>query len=788
MKTAALVFIAVFAASVPSALAAPLTDINQYADRCASELGAGTGAYMPLSLLPAPGNFSDTREVAVFWNRKLITFEETDPATAARSPGSGHWEFLFDGMPGAAGFPDGGNTVGRMTQARRSALKCDHWSHVNTQLDTCLGGARAGQRCRPGVAADCPGSTCTPMPTGCFPGQRILKTDVGTCSVSRARCTDAEPCAAGAGSCIDVVNWSAVFRRQAPPRPGQAAFDPFHPFFFNNFDVIAFKPDTGAACWFDTLFTGTLQVDNWWQAAPGTPAGVPRPGGKDTAKQTRAAAFWMTPAAIQHPARPVERCPVCHGNGPILVSRWINAGNVFRGPSDTEHEIAYWHPAKLFENPFFKTFGGAGATPAQQCGTGCHRAWSVSAETMPGGSLARDMTDEATSPLASHFRRQLDAAGNPLTRSCSGGALHGQACTADADCGGAGTCEAGQRAGILREMPHPFLGTPADWTANVQPRYDAMAACRRSCIGGARAARACSKDADCPGSTCRAPAAAACSGVAQATIPAFHGVQSPPPAGKRQLIQPPYVAEAVNFLRHMCVVAADGSETCRYEVQWRDPTAGESDYHAADKYYLASHAVANEAGQTPATARFCAGTTTEATAATTAVAGSNWAKNYVASGALASCRKTELRLCGGYAFDSAADANDARSPVDSRNDGDRERAALVTACANPIKVTRSGFRFHRATGRYAQTVTLKNESPGAVAGPITLLLFDLSANATLWGGGRTVAVVPAGTPHVSTAHSGLAAGTSVILQIEFTNPTHQGITYDARVRTGSGGL
>jgi hypothetical protein len=125
--------------------------------------------------------------------------------------------------------------------------------------------------------------------------------------------------------------------------------------------------------------------------------------------------------------------------------------------------------------------------------------------------------------------------------------------------------------------------------------------------------------------------------------------------------------------------------------------------------------------------------------------GSNWAMDYLANGLLAKCKKTELRLCGGYAIDSGAGANDAHSPVDSRNDGDAQRATLVTACANPIKIQRSGYRLNRATNRYAQTITLKNDSAQAAAGPITYLLFNLSANATLFGGNRTVVIIPAGT-------------------------------------------
>jgi hypothetical protein len=397
------------------------------------------------------------------------------------------------------------------------------------------------------------------------------------------------------------------------------------------------------------------------------------------------------------------------------------------------------------------------------------------------------MTAAATAGLGFNYRQQIDAGGAPFANACRGGPRVGQPCTADAECPG-GTCGAGQNAGILREMPHPFAGTPADWITNVQPRYNAMSACLRTCIAGARAGGACGKDADCPGSTCRPIVAAACSGVAQAVIPAFFGAQSAPPGGKRQLIQPPYVAENVTFGRGGCLLEADGSETCQYVIGWRDPTAGESDYHAADKYYVVGHAVPNEPGQTPMSSRFCATTNVEVSRSGVLQPGSNWAMDYLANGLLAKCKKTELRLCGGYAIDSGAGANDAHSPVDSRNDGDAQRATLVTACANPIKIQRSGYRLNRATNRYAQTITLKNDSAQAVAGPITYLLFNLSANATLFGGNRTVVIIPAGTPYVNVAHAGLAAGATLILQLEFTNPTNRGITYDARVRTGAGEL
>jgi len=809
-------FATAFASAV--ACAAPLDDVNQYADRCAAELGAGEGAYLPTGILPRPDDFSATQEIPVFWNQKRILFLETNPANGMPMPGTNNWEFVFDGLPGAVGYPDGGNTIGRIREANRGDLKCDYWSHVNKTNDACIGGARDGNVCdcpasscsavtgrclggansglRCAVANNCGGGTCrADVPTGCFPGQRAFQTDVGTCTgdITRSCSTDAN--CAGAGTCANKVTWSFVFRRLLPPKPGRAAFDPFHPYFFNNMDSIAFKTDTGGVCWFDTLLTATLQRDKWWEAPAGQIDGIPRPGGKDTAKKARAAAFWEHPAQVMNNASPGERCTACHGTGPILASRWIQQGDVFQ--MRRARELPYWHPARLLPNPFFKNFA-ATTTPATECGESCHNYWSVSAATTPGGTLARDMTALPTDSFASSYRKQIDAGGASFAKTCRAGPKVGQPCTDNTQCAGS-TCIAGQNAGILREMPHPFGGSPALWNTDVLPAFNAMKACLRVCSGGARPGQVCSTDAECPAKpppgpipagTCPMVANASCDGVEQATIPKFFGAQGPALPPLSQLVMAPVVAVNVSFARANCVVAADGSETCDYKAAWSDPTAGTSDYHAADNYYLTTNAVANRADQTPSTQRFCSSTNVPATADTTPI--NNWAKRYAARAKLDACTKTEIRLCGGYAIDMPVNANNAHAPVDSRNDGDAQRATLVTACANQIQATRSGYRLHRLTGRYVQTITLKNNATTSVMAPVTYLLLNLSANAKLFNAsGATVAVTPAGSPFFSVAlgtTNALAAGASVSFDLEFTNPTNQGITYDARVRVGAGQL
>lgn len=764
--------------------AAPLDDVNQYADRCSAELGAGAGSYLPIGQLPNPANYTDTVEVPVFWNKKRITYVQT-----GATPDAGH--YLFDGMPGKKrnmpgepgydntlpnepGYPDGANKVGDIT--KRADLRCDYWSHVNVN--------------------------------SCVPGERVMEKDVGTCKggdKDRQACGKDADCTNG-GACKEIVTWSFVMRRVQPPVVG-APWGEFHPYYYNNMDAIAFKKDTGGVCWFDTLLTQTLTVNNWW-VAPGTlPPGIPRPGGKDADKKTRAKNFWETPAQVRNAGNPGERCIACHGNGPVLVSRWINQGSAF-----TRDETPYWHPAKLLTDPIFKKFSG-NMKPAAQCGDSCHdEYWGVSAETMPGGTLANAMIQDGATPPASNYRLQIDdATGLKLVGKCAGGANNGMQCAAQADCPN-GACKGGQDAGIMREMPHSFdvkaldgsvvPGTPKDWDTEMQPLYNAMKDCRRTCTGGGRAGRLCADDADCqpsPPNTCAAIDPTKCDATEQAKIPGFFGAQSlndsVPPT--KQRIEPPVAAANYAVTRKNCAVAADGSETCDYQASWDDPTTTAAgfdpiDYHAADKYYLETQSVANQPAQVPATTKYCSATNTEATTTKAGIVGSNWAKNYTSTGSIEACKKMELRLCGGYAFDSVAGANDAHSPVDSRSDGDAQTAIVITACANNIKMTRSGYRYNRATRRYVQTVTLNNEGSMAVAGPVTYLLFGLSNNATLFNGdGATSCIAPGGTPYLNVgvgADNALTPGETVTITLEFTNPSNQGITYDSRVRAGAGCL
>ncbi|MBL8481279.1 MAG: hypothetical protein JNJ60_03725 [Rhodocyclaceae bacterium] len=866
----AYLFAAVAALCATGLPAAPLDDINQYADRCAAELGAGAGAYMPTGLFPNPPDFTGTIAVPTFWNKKAITYELARKDTGRRcsdagagcNAGNSEFEFLFDGLPGnqkdvapdgsaspgLAAYPDGANLAGRIKS--KADLKCDFWSHVNSE-------------------------------NGCLPGQRIVQRDVGSCkggTRNGAACTDNADCGNG-GSCREKITWTMIFRRAQPVQAGanfaDAASKEFHPYYFNNMDVIAFKRDTGGTCWFDTFqvdrAAGAKKLsttkNEWWRSRVGGvdfdgPAGIPRPGGKDLDKKARAREFWNAPRDVKDPAfsgtdlntNVRERCTACHGNGPVITSRWLNAGGAIVGRIGGE--IPFWHAGLLFANPSFKKFseGTAPAPDATAACRGCHNYWSTSAQTSPGGLLAERMVHDATAWinfngfLASNYRKQVDDAGTAYAKTCRGGgvtnAKEGTPCAADGDCAG-GRCVAGQNAGIMREMPHPFTGTPAGWEASVKPAYDLMANCNNVCVGGLDRGETCANNAectgrmacdaggnlglpctaaaDCPGGACTNKACtgagalngrpctanaqcgagtcgvgscrivgAGCDNRVQAQVPAFFGAQertqSNPPLEQR--IEAPL--QAVNFrvARTTCVVAANGAENCAIQTTWQDPTPAdlkldEASYHAADLYYLEKHSVANQAGQAPATNPFCSATLTPANATRTNVAGSNWAKNHRVPDLQADCVHTEVRLCGGYEFDSFPGANEAHAPVDSNDAGQTGR--VVTACANGVQARRGGFRLNLASGRYVQSVTLTNRAAVAAPGPISFMLFNLSANATLANaGGATSIVQPAGTPYVNVG--GLSAGQSVTITLEFSNPSNAGITYDARIRAGPGDL
>jgi len=101
-----------------------------------------------------------------------------------------------------------------------------------------------------------------------------------------------------------------------------------------------------------------------------------------------------------------------------------------------------------------------------------------------------------------------------------------------------------------------------------------------------------------------------------------------------------------------------------------------------------------------------------------------------------------------------------------------------------VTVAKSGFVYNFTTGRFSQSVTITNLTQNSVPGSISLVLDNLSSNATLYNASGTTSVqLPAGSPYANTGS--LAPGASVTFTIQFTDPAKTAISYTPRVLAGS---
>lgn len=104
-----------------------------------------------------------------------------------------------------------------------------------------------------------------------------------------------------------------------------------------------------------------------------------------------------------------------------------------------------------------------------------------------------------------------------------------------------------------------------------------------------------------------------------------------------------------------------------------------------------------------------------------------------------------------------------------------------------LLIAHSGFVLNRTTGRYVQTVKLKNTGAATIAGPISLVMDRLSANASPfhWTGVTNV-FPPLGSFYLDVQPGDMAAGAIITFTLEFNNPTNTPITYKPRVLAGAG--
>jgi len=101
--------------------------------------------------------------------------------------------------------------------------------------------------------------------------------------------------------------------------------------------------------------------------------------------------------------------------------------------------------------------------------------------------------------------------------------------------------------------------------------------------------------------------------------------------------------------------------------------------------------------------------------------------------------------------------------------------AVIPASIPGLNLAASGFSYNRKTNVYSQTVTVTNALSTAIANPVYLVVGSL-ANTTLNNKtGTTVNNFP-GNPYISVSPSGLAAGASATVTLQFAAPSSGGIS------------
>ncbi len=104
-----------------------------------------------------------------------------------------------------------------------------------------------------------------------------------------------------------------------------------------------------------------------------------------------------------------------------------------------------------------------------------------------------------------------------------------------------------------------------------------------------------------------------------------------------------------------------------------------------------------------------------------------------------------------------------------------------------VTLTFGGIVLNASTGRYTQTVTVKNASANAITGPISLVLDGLNSDVMLFNetGTTDAQQLPAGSPYIN-AVGNLAAGQKIAIGLQFAAPSQAEIAYSTRVLAGPG--
>lgn len=114
------------------------------------------------------------------------------------------------------------------------------------------------------------------------------------------------------------------------------------------------------------------------------------------------------------------------------------------------------------------------------------------------------------------------------------------------------------------------------------------------------------------------------------------------------------------------------------------------------------------------------------------------------------------------------------------------------ACASDVTsqvgISFGGLKKNLATGQWSETLTLQNTGATAIAGPIDVVLSNLSSNATLVNSSGTTSCFAQGMPYVTYSGS-LGAGASATVTLNFTNSQPAvSITFTPRIAAGGNSI
>ena len=102
-----------------------------------------------------------------------------------------------------------------------------------------------------------------------------------------------------------------------------------------------------------------------------------------------------------------------------------------------------------------------------------------------------------------------------------------------------------------------------------------------------------------------------------------------------------------------------------------------------------------------------------------------------------------------------------------------------------VSITLGSLTYSSTTKLWSQTATVANPGTTGIAGPLSLVLADLTSHVTLANrNGTTVCFSPEGSPYIDlyvSSNNKLPAGTSTKITLEFSDPSDAGIAFTSEV-------